>query len=199
MRALLGVAALLAVFGPGPAQAQQTVAPATRDVTPPNVTPGPKVGGPLERIPAPPPPPVQAKWWRFFLPMTTDSATFQAEGLTIRVAGVEPPPVDATCPVSGGEPWPCGQTALHSLRMFLHGRAVECYFPRVDGVTDITAPCRVGQSDIGTWLLAQGWARPDDLATDDYRKAASDALCDRRGIWRGHKPDADCPTPPKSG
>jgi endonuclease YncB( thermonuclease family) len=190
---------MLAALVAAPAFAQQVVPPPDRDVTPPNVTPGPKIDGPLERIPAPPPPPVQAKWWRFFLPVTADSATFKVEGLTIRVAGVEPPPADATCPAAGGAPWQCGQTALYSLRRFLHGRAIECYFPRVDGVDDITAPCRVGEADIGTWLLMQGWARPNGLATDEYRKTATDALCARRGIWRDHQPGADCPPPPKAG
>jgi endonuclease YncB( thermonuclease family) len=183
------------------AGAQEIVPPPDRNVTPPNVTPGPAVDGPLIREPAPPRPPTQPRWWRFFLPVTTDAATFKIKETTIRVAGVEPPPVDANCPVEGGEPWPCGRTALFSLRRFLHGRAIECYFPREDGATDITAPCRVGQSDIGLWLLTQGWARPNDLATDEYRNAASAAVCAQRGIWRGQKPAADCPKqpPPNSG
>ena len=99
-----------------------------------------------------------------------------------------------------GGTWPCGRTALYSLRRFLHGRAVECYFPGGSDVTEITAPCRVGTSDIGLWLLSEGWARPNDLATDAYRSAASDALCAGRGIWRGEKPPANCPpSAPDSG
>ncbi len=191
---LLALLAVLAL----PAQAQEVVQPADRNVTPPGMTPGPTVEGPLERIAPPPAPPPKPRWNRFFLPETADSATFRTDGKTIHIAGVEPPPVDATCPLADGAPWPCGRTALYSLRRFLHGRAVECYFPQEDGVTEITAPCRVGTSDIGLWLLAQGWARPDDLATDAYRAAASEALCTGRGIWRGQAPPADCP-PPASG
>ncbi len=142
---------------------------------------------------------MKPRWWRFFLPVTTDSATFKVDDTTIRNRGSDAPPVDATCPVPGSEPWPCGQTALHALRMFLHGRAIECYYPRIDGVTDITAPCRVGQSDIGLWLLTEGWARPNDLATDEYRKAATEALCDQRGIWRGQRRATDCPPQSPSG
>jgi endonuclease YncB( thermonuclease family) len=182
---LLGLLAL-------PASAEVVILPPTRDVTPPDMTPGPEVSGPLERI-APPP---KARWWRFFLPETTDAATFRAENKTIRVAGVEPPPVDAACPLADGTSWPCGRTALHSLRRFLHGRAVECFFPESSDLADVTAPCRVGTSDIGLWLLTQGWARPNDLATDGYRSAASAALCAGRGIWRGQAPPADCPKEP---
>ena len=172
----------------------EIVQPAPRDVTPPQITPGPKGDGPLTRIPAAPKPAQAARWQRFFLPVTTDAATFQVEQRTIHVAGVEPPPVAAVCP-NGEEKWPCGRTALTSFRLFLRGRAVECYFPYSDTVTDITAPCRVGTSDIGLWLLKQGWARPSDLATDEYQKAANEAVCAQRGIWRGRPPGADCPPP----
>lgn len=180
------------------ANAQVVILPPTRDVTPPDMTPGPKVTGPLERIAPPPAPPPKARWWRFFLPETTDAATFRSDNKTIRVAGVEPPPIDATCPLAGGESWPCGRTALYSLRRFLHGRAVECYFPEESDLADVTAPCRVGTSDIGLWLLSAGWARPNDLATDEYRKAATGAICAERGIWRGQTPPADCPPPAKA-
>ncbi len=186
---------LLLLLSVASAQAEVVILPSVRNVTPPDMTPGPEVTGPVERVPAPPPKP---RWWRFFLPETTDAATFKADDKTIRIAGVDPPPVDATCPLAAGGSWPCGQTALYSLRRFLHGRAIECYFPESAGVTDITAPCRVGTSDIGLWLLSQGWGRPNDLATDDYRSAATDARCAGRGIWRGETPPADCPTPAKT-
>jgi endonuclease YncB( thermonuclease family) len=177
-----------------PAMAEDTlVQPPSRDVTPPEMTPGPKVDSPLPREPVPPAPPAAARWQRFFLPLTNDAATFVVEKKTIHIAGVEPPPVAATCPVEGSEPWPCGRLALTSLRMFLRGRAVECYFPPDGNVVDITAPCRVGTSDIGLWLLSEGWARPNDLATDQYRDATHGAVCAKRGIWREQKPDTDCP------
>jgi endonuclease YncB( thermonuclease family) len=199
--AAAGLAAMLCLLAASAAAEVVILPPPARDVTPPGVTPGPKVDGPVERIPAPPTPPPEARWWRFFLPATSDAATFAVDGKqTIRVAGVEPPPVDATCPLADGTKWPCGRTALYSLRRFLHGRAIECYFPRIDGVGDITAPCRVGPTDIGLWLLSQGWARPDDLATDEYRGAAKAAVCDQRGIWRGQEPTNDCSgTAQKSG
>ncbi len=191
---LLGLVAVFAVA----AEAQEIVPPADRNVTPPDMTPGPKVEGPLERIAPPPAPPAKPRWWRFYLPATADAATFETNGKTIHVAGVEPPPVGAACPLADGSSWPCGHTALYSLRMFLHGRAVECYFPDAGDVTEITAPCRVGTSDIGLWLLSQGWARPNDLATDAYRSAATEALCTARGIWRGEAPPADCPPSPNT-
>ncbi len=168
------------------------VQPPDRNVTPAGVTPGPSVDGPLVRVPAPPKPPEPARWQRFFLPETTDAATFKSGEETIRVSGVTPPPVDQVCTRADGSDWPCGRSALHNLRLFLHGRAVECFFPAVEGAAAIVAPCRVGQTDIGGWLLTHGWARPDDLATDEYRRLAEAARCARRGIWQGEPPPASC-------
>lgn len=195
--AAAGLAVLVAAAAPVEAQeeepALEIVPRATRDVTPPGVTPGPEVDGPLLREPLPPPPPEPAKWRRFFLPATTDAATFHANRLTIRVSGVDPVPVDKVCRWANGEEWPCGRTALYSLRMFLRGRAIECYFPPPGEAVEVIAPCRVGQTDLGQWLLRQGWATPNDFATDEYRTAALQGRCDRLGIWRGAAADGTCP------
>jgi endonuclease YncB( thermonuclease family) len=192
------LAAFLASASPAAAQAPspspEIVAPAARDVTPPGITPGPSGEGPLTREAVPPPPPDPPRWRRFFLPKTTDAATFKVEQRTIRIAGVTVPTRDEICGGAGGE-WPCGRTALYSLRMFLRGRAIECFYPHADTAVEITAPCRVGETDLGLWLLEQGWAKPGDYATDEYRAAAAEARCKGRGLWRGTKPDAACPAP----
>jgi endonuclease YncB( thermonuclease family) len=149
------------------------------------------------RAPALAKPPDPPRWVRYFLPETTDAATFSVNGVTIHIAGVKPPaPGDTCASADGGQPWPCGQTALYAFRRFLHGRAVECYFPYTSGVSDVIAPCRVGDTDLGLWLLAQGWARPDNLATDAYAAASGAARCDRLGLWREEAQPAGCPAAP---
>lgn len=164
-----------------------------RNVTPPGVTPGPAVKGPLIREPTPPPPPDPPRWRRFFLPVTTDAATFVVKRLTIHVKGVAPPAATATCRLADGSPWPCGRMALFSLRRFLHGRAVECYFapPESD---EVTAPCRVGPTDLANWLVRNGWAKPKGLASPEALAAETAARCDHLGMWRGEQPPpaADC-------
>jgi endonuclease YncB( thermonuclease family) len=180
------------------AQLPETVLPAQRDVTPSDITPGPPVDGPLTREPAPPKPPEPPQWRRFDLPETVDATTFQAKGRTIRIAGVVAPQPDDTCKRQDGTDWPCGRTALHSFRMFLGGRSIECFFPHADTAVEITAPCRVGQVDLGLWLLKTGWAKPGAYATDEYLKASEQAHCNRRGLWRGEVTVPACTTP-KSG
>src|SRR5690606_31300187 len=171
----------------------------SRDVTPPGVTPGPRGDGPLTREPVPPRPPDPPRWRRFFLPRTIDAATFIVGERHIRVSGVAAPAADAECQGSEGAVWPCGRTALHALRMFLRGRAIECFFPPADAVADVIAPCRAGKTDLGLWLLAQGWAKPGAYATDAYRAAAETARCAGRGLWRGLAADASCPANPAQG
>jgi endonuclease YncB( thermonuclease family) len=173
--------------------AEEIVAPATRNVTPPGMMPAPEGEGPLIREPIPPRPPEPARWRRYFLPITTDAATFLVKGQTIRIAGVTPPAIDEICHLADASEWPCGRTALYSLRMFLRGRAVECFFPPAEGATEIIAPCRVGKTDLGLWLLAQGWTRPSDLATSEYLTASVGARCVGAGIWRGSGKPAICP------
>jgi endonuclease YncB( thermonuclease family) len=194
----LTVASLLAGGTLAGAQqaAMEVVAPAARDVTPPGITPGPAGDGPLLREPTPPPPPDPPRWRKFFLPKTSDASTLHVDERTIRISGVTPPAADAVCQRTDGSEWPCGRAALYAFRMFIGGRAVECYFPRVEDAIDITAPCRIGRTDLGQWLTRQGWVMPDDLATDDYRRASEDARCARRGLWRWtEQPATTCPKP----
>jgi len=191
---LTAVAVLLVVSSaipPASSEENDVVAPAHRDVTPPGFTAAPVGSGPLIREKVPPPPPEPARWRRFFLPETTDAATFKTDKLTIHISGVTPLTIDQVCGKGDGE-WPCGRTALFSFRLFLRGRAVECYFPRPEGVEAVVAPCRVGQTDLGSWLLGQGWAKPDGNATEDYRATANQAACDGKGLWRGELKPADC-------
>ena len=147
-------------------------------------------------MPAPPRPPSQPRWWRFFLPVTTDAATFKVDDKTIRVAGVDV--AAGRCDLSDCADGSDGRAVRRRstrFAVFLHGRAVECYFPRDDGAADIIAPCRVGADrPRRCGCLTQGWARPDDLATDDYRECRRGGASARgRGIWRGQTPPRGLP------
>jgi hypothetical protein len=195
--AMLAVLAAIVVSPPAAAQepSPEIVAPAARDVTPPGITPAPSGSGPLIREPIPPAPAQPPRWRRFFLPKTTDAATFHTDNRIIRIADVVALASDTHCRQTNGRAWPCGRTALYSLRMFLRGRAVECLFPRSDPATEIIAPCRVGETDLGLWLLSQGWVGAGEFASEEYKEASSAARCARRGLWRGGEIDISCPNP----
>jgi hypothetical protein len=171
----------------------EEVPPPSRDVTPPGVTPAPITSGPLIREPLPPPPPEKPRWHRYFLPETTDAATFLVRDGVIRLAGVDALPRGGVCKLADGSNWPCGTTALFALRRFLGGRAIECFFLRGDKGNPLTAPCRIGKLDIGLWLVTQGWVKAEASAPEDYRKAADAAHCAGLGLWRDSAREASCP------
>ncbi|MHA1157264.1 MAG: thermonuclease family protein [Alphaproteobacteria bacterium] len=185
------VAVLLMLTAPAAGQTDGlTLVPApSRNVTPPGILPGPVVDGPLLREETPLPAADPPRWHRLFLPQTHDSATFEKGDIRVRVADVQPPSLERTCATGEGGSWPCGRTARHALRMYLRGRAVECYFPFSVGLLDVTAPCRVGRTDLALWLLANGWVEAGSSASESYRQAEADAKCARRGLWREHEPD----------
>jgi len=213
------VLGLSVAFAPMPSVAQELegeiVPPPSRDVTPPGVTPAPAGPGPLVREYVPPPqvsrplsdppdrepvaaPPAREplsdplRWHRFILPETTDAATFVVDGRSIRIAGVLALARSATCRNAADEDWPCGDVALDALRHFLLGRPVECSFLGADTSDPLIAPCRVGRTDLGSWLLRQGWAKAAGQASPLYRHAAADARCAGRGLWHGVDERADC-------
>jgi len=171
----------------------EEVPPPSRDVTPPGFTPAPITSGPLIREPLPPPPPEKPRWHRYFLPETTDAATFFVRDRTIRLAGVDALPRGGVCRLADGGNWPCGANALFALRRFLGGRAIECFFLTSDRSEPLVAPCRIGRIDIALWLVAQGWVKPEASAPEDYEKAAEAARCAGLGLWRGDEPAAGCP------
>jgi hypothetical protein len=214
IRACLAGIALGLLLGLAPAAgvAQELegeiVPPPSRDVTPPGVTPAPAGLGPLVReyVPPPPPPvrePVPAplirepltdsvRWHRFILPETSNAATFVVHGRSIRISGVLALARDATCRNAAEEDWPCGDVALEALRHFLLGRPVDCSFLAADKSDPLIAPCRVGRTDLGSWLLRQGWAKAMYRSSQPYRHAADDARCAGRGLWHGTDERPDC-------
>jgi endonuclease YncB( thermonuclease family) len=157
---------------------------ARRDVTPPGVTPGPPVSGPLVRI-APPPkpqaekPPPRPKIERLFRPVVDSAGSLTTAAGSIRLAEIDAPAPDATCG-EGDAAWPCGRMARAELMRFIRGRAIECQVPPGEDSLPEIVRCSVGGADIGEWLVRQGWARP---AGDAYADGAREAEEARRGLW----------------
>jgi endonuclease YncB( thermonuclease family) len=171
----------------------EIVPPPNRDVTPPGVTPAPVGPGPLIREAGPPLPPDSPHWHRFVLPETSDAATFVTSDRVIRIAGVMALPRDSTCRSAAIGDWPCGSVALAALRHYLLGRPVECAFLSADRSNPLVAPCRVGRTDLGAWLLTWGWVKVAADAPDDYRRVAAEARCAGLGLWHEAGAERDCP------
>lgn len=92
-----------------------------------------------------------------YRPLVTSSASFEAMGYTIFIAGTEPVTADATCKFDG-VPWQCGERALLAFRYWLRGRAPLCQVLPTGERQPLVAPCRLGKQDVGAWLVSNGWA-----------------------------------------
>ena len=171
-------------------------APPVRDVTPPRALPGPAAIGELTRLPArqpPPPPSPPLKPTIFHRPVVISAGVIEAEDETIRLAGIEPLAADATCRDDEGTDWRCGKAAATAFRMLVGRRSFSCGLALLPAATfgeSASRYCRIGRTDPGLWLVAQGWASPAEGAPDEYREAAKEARDGRRGRY-GAGPSTD--------
>ncbi|GAA2841673.1 hypothetical protein EDC40_11486 [Aminobacter aminovorans] len=182
------------VLESGSGQTVGQTEPATSRMIAPDIVTPPEVPGlGLERIEARPPigelglaaPPKQVKPddWEgtvLYRPVVTSSASFEAMGYTIFVAGTEPVRPDQSCDFAGVA-WRCGERARLAFRYWLRGRAPLCQvFPPAER-QPIAAACRLGKQDVGAWLVANGWAyaRPGG----GYEKAEAVARKAKMGVF----------------
>ena len=133
---------------------------------------------PLERI-APkeqPAPPARA-------PITLQRPSAVKAGLlairnrSLALTGVIPTELGRTCPGASGKDWPCGMAARTAMRLFLRNRAIACDLPDEEWKSGSSAACKIGDIDIGAWLVSSGWAQaapgsPYEPLEEEARKAA---------------------------
>jgi len=165
------------------------VAPASRDVTSPGMTPGPKVSGPLLRIPGYTPPPEAKRQSkpsdRMRKIIVTHAHTLQSGDITVHIAHIEAPSTEETCDLDeAGRTWPCGRMARTALRRLIRSRAVTCQITSKISETQLVSTCQVGRFDIATWLAGQGWAKPADGAPEGVQAAYQSARDKSLGLWR---------------
>jgi endonuclease YncB( thermonuclease family) len=171
---------------------REVVSRAVRNVTPPGVTPGPTVTGPLVRV-VPPQSrrsPRPARVQRVYHPIVVSAGVIKAGGRDIELAGVAAPDFDATCG-EGAAAWPCGRMARAALRQFIRGRAIECAVPPGADEIPSVGSCSVGGENLSEWLVSKGWARPVGAI---YAPLEAPARQARLGLWSdgrpGGQPDA---------
>ena len=151
---------------------------------------------PLEPETAPgetePIPPVEAvdtvpDGWKpklLYRPTASAAGRIEAQGYQITITGIEPVDRGESCG-EGANAWPCGTAARTQFRQLLRGRALTCTVPDSAPAEPIEAGCSVGGEDVGTWLVAQGWARASE--TGALAEAGDQARDAGRGIY-GRKP-----------
>ncbi len=114
-------------------------------------------------------------------PWTGAAGMLAARGRRVRLAGVLPTAVGLRCPSRGGVPWPCGVVARTQQRMLIRNRTVACDQNGADEKDTLVTVCRVGGTDIGAWLVRNGWAEAEPGSV--LAELSSAARTDRRGIF----------------
>lgn len=172
-----------------------------RDVSSDRITRSPDSAQPLERLPSAVelPPPLPPEPVRYFLVVVEDAITIDANGLTLKISQVQGPATFKACQEGSPVQWSCDIRARTALRKLVGARAIECMAtdeetarkleaadaagetPAVDGPVEVN--CTVGSTDIASWLVSQGWARPTEKAPDRLKVLSWIAQGQKRGLW----------------
>lgn len=144
---------------------------------------------PLERIePKEPPAPPPRTPITLQRPGVVKAGLIAIRNRSLGLAGVTPTELGRTCPGASGKEWPCGVAARTAMRLFLRNRAIACDLPRKDWESGSTATCKIGDTDIGAWLVSSGWAQA--VPGSPYEPLEEEARKARKGLF-GDDPRRD--------
>lgn len=120
----------------------------------------------------------------YYRVIVSDSDTLEAGNVVIRLNGIVASKADAQCHDKQGKNWPCGAAAKTALRRLVRARAVVCDLPEPGEQKSFTARCAVSGTDLSTWMVRQGWAKPNDPPEPALADAAEAAKSERIGLWQ---------------
>ena len=120
----------------------------------------------------------------YYRVIVSDSGTLEAGDVVIRLNGIVASKADAQCHDKQGKNWPCGAAAKTALRRLVRTRAVVCDLPEPGEQKSFTARCAVSGTDLSTWMVRQGWAKPNDPPEPALADAAEAAKSERMGLWQ---------------
>ena len=113
-----------------------------------------------------------------------DGDTLELHALRIRLAAMDAPEARQSCRRDGRQ-WPCGRSAAFALADLIGTRPVTCSWRTLDRYRRPVAKCTVGGTDLGGWMVDQGWALAFRRYGLDYVAEERSAREGRRGIWAG--------------
>lgn len=119
-------------------------------------------------------------------PNTVNAGTLTSGKRTMILTGLVPTDIERQCPDASGQQWPCGVVARTSLRLFLRNRSVNCDLAGEEGAGEegtgeVATTCRLGERDIGEWLVENGWAEAEKGSA--FEKLGQEAKAARRGLY----------------
>lgn len=114
-----------------------------------------------------------------------DGETVMVGVSRISLYGIVAPDADQTCSDTQDRPYACGRTAARALKDHIGGAVIACEPRSGTAGGAVEAICRVGDEDLGAWMVGRGYAVPDRTHGLDYTKAAERAWGQHLGLWSG--------------
>lgn len=114
-----------------------------------------------------------------------DGDTLDVAGVRVRLLGVDAPEGKQSC-VRDGVPWLCGQEAGKALREWIASATVSCIEQNRDRYGRSVSVCSMPDgSDVGEWLVSNGYAVAYRQYSKRYVAAELAAQETKRGLWAG--------------
>jgi endonuclease YncB( thermonuclease family) len=108
-----------------------------------------------------------------------DGDTIEIHNQRIRLSGYDTPESGARCGQTN-----VYQSASLALSDFIANRTVSCVPTGTDQYDRVTATCSVGGTDLGEYVVSQGWGRDwPRYSNGAYADEEATARAARRGLW----------------
>lgn len=114
-----------------------------------------------------------------------DGSTLAINGASVKLFGIVTPASDATCWDAHEAPYACGRQVSTELTTHIGAQALICDRRERGDDRVAKATCRVGDEDLGDWMITRGYAVPAGDAPVSYRQASDRAWGRRAGLWGG--------------
>ncbi|MCJ2006014.1 thermonuclease family protein [Methylobacterium sp. J-092] len=114
-----------------------------------------------------------------------NGTTLTIDGGSVTLFGIVMPAPDATCWDAHEVPYACGRQVREKMIARIGTAEPICERHDRPDSGSAEATCRIGDEDLGDWMIANGYAMPARDAPASYRRASDRAWGRRAGLWAG--------------
>lgn len=109
-----------------------------------------------------------------------DGDTVSINGVRIRLKGIDAPEIKQSCTLDSNTVQ-CGSQARMALLNKIGSSSIRCVSSGLDRYARQLARCYLGETDLNSWMVEQGWA----VSYGEYQREEGIARKAKRGIWAG--------------
>ena len=117
-----------------------------------------------------------------------DADTIVINGEKIRLGGIDAPERSQTCENQDAVVYGCGGQATQALRNLIAvmpDERIECDYTDKDKYGRFIGECRIGNININSWLVENGWALAYRQYSKKYVQHEQIAKRNKAGMWSG--------------